>query len=489
MDRLPVKILSLIMENIRYQEPPYYGHYPESKLAPYVTISRQWQAIVEPIIWRKIKIWKPGSMDLLRQYTSGDAYRCARPTYIEYLNWSAASLVNRGSLYAITQWDLNVHQKVFPDWITGQHQKLLSELFHLLKTWEDVKSRMKLAINLADCHSAYSHGSKRWSDLEWDEWKSSTLDQLWQKGQYNYCLDLNDDLVRSFPVIPYITIFKLPDAGTRSATFFRLLTRFPNVRDVRGGEGYDIPSRAYVALQEQRQGIVDNLLLLPESVDSFKYEIDYQREMSYNPTHDAANYLDPQGLDEFSIAFRSVSMSLRKLELSHVRVSSALFWPGPHEKVDTESLFWPNLEELLVQFVPPFAADGKWLLDNDLQKWSATKVEEPDQPWDYEDGYSYRDILRSTEGNELFASIGLAAQRMPRLRDLGFSLRPEHNEGDATQELTFTRDLVTGNSRLEIKTGIPDYDVGENVTSAWRLNGEKAKKFREWSTIELDKWP
>jgi hypothetical protein len=94
-------------------------------------------------------------------------------------------------------------------------------------------------------------------------------------------------------------------------------------------------------------------------VDTFKYKIDYKREMSHNPGHNAANYLNPQGFDELSIGLRTLSMRLRKLKLKYVRISSALFWPGESENVDTTGLCWPNLEELLIQEVPPFTADGK----------------------------------------------------------------------------------------------------------------------------------
>ncbi|KAL4951182.1 hypothetical protein BDW69DRAFT_186656 [Aspergillus filifer] len=195
-------------------------------------------------------------------------------------------------------------------------------------------------------------------------------------------------------------------------------------------------------------GMVDHLSLLPESVDNFKYKIHYEREMSYNPAHDAAKYLNSQVLNDFSIVFRSLSMRL----------------PQTRAQSRSKPLFWPILEELLVESVPPYPADGKWLLDNDPHKYRHIDIDEnPDQPWDYEHGYAQGDILRNTEGNGVFASSGLAAQRMPRLRDLEFSLRPEFNEGDATQILTFSRDMVTGKARLEIHTGLPDYDIGRTL--------------------------
>ncbi|KAL4934858.1 hypothetical protein BDV06DRAFT_150875 [Aspergillus oleicola] len=80
--------------------------------------------------------------------------------------------------------------------------------------------------------------------------------------------------------------------------------------------------------------------------------------MSYKPSHDAAKYLNSHGLDEFSIVVRSLSTRLRRLKLSHVRISSALVWPGASEEVDTASLYWPKPEELVVRHVPPYMLGG-----------------------------------------------------------------------------------------------------------------------------------
>lgn len=107
-----------------------------------------------------------------------------------------------------------------------------------------------------------------------------------------------------------------------------------------------------------RAEVVDHLSLLPESVETFTYSISAQRELSINPARNAANYLSSQGLDDFSIAFRTLSTTLRELHLEDVRISSALFWPVAEEKVDTKYLYWPNLEVLKVLEAPPYTADG-----------------------------------------------------------------------------------------------------------------------------------
>lgn len=81
--------------------------------------------------------------------------------------------------------------------------------------------------------------------------------------------------------------------------------------------------------------------------------------MSWTPDLDAANYLSVSGLDEVLIAFRTLSMRLRVLHLSNIRINSELFWPSPEEDngiVDT--LHWPMLEDIEITDMPPYTADG-----------------------------------------------------------------------------------------------------------------------------------
>lgn len=81
--------------------------------------------------------------------------------------------------------------------------------------------------------------------------------------------------------------------------------------------------------------------------------------MSWTPVEDAANYLSARGLDELSIAFRTLSMRLRFLHLTNVRVNSELFWASPEEEgVIIDTLHWPVLEVITILYTPPYTADG-----------------------------------------------------------------------------------------------------------------------------------
>jgi hypothetical protein len=75
----------------------------------------------------------------------------------------------------------------------------------------------------------------------------------------------------------------------------------------------------------------------------------------------------------------------------------------------------------------------------------------------------------------MYASMGLAARRMPRLRRLEFSFRAEIPECGATERLEFERNLDTGKSRFKVATGCW-YLIGEKVILAWELQGKLASR-------------
>jgi hypothetical protein len=84
------------------------------------------------------------------------------------------------------------------------------------------------------------------------------VDQLWHRAQIPHQLQIPPALVEELPILPYVTVFGLHEAESGDATpsvFMGLLSRFPNVRRVYGGEGHAISGGAWKALMEQRQGM------------------------------------------------------------------------------------------------------------------------------------------------------------------------------------------------------------------------------------------
>ncbi|KAL2843052.1 hypothetical protein BJX68DRAFT_157804 [Aspergillus pseudodeflectus] len=480
MVHFPAEIVQQIVEYIRISEESRFHPYKKCKILPYAVVARQWQVAVERLLWQEVALNTSISLAQLKEWTSGDAYRCARAGYIRHLisMWPNLGCYNWGKK---DEQDDHIEQaNRYAEWYDEQHHKYLLDLFNLLASWKDQNASMRLSLRL-DGDERIEHEPQP-EDVTRAEWEDMTLDQLWQKGFAAYPPRLTENSVRELPTLPYITSFGVydpEDSDHRPSAFFLLLTRFPNVRRIYGGEGGLVLTESLRALVAQRQDLTDHLSLVPESAEKFKYEIDSTRELARNPATNAANYLSPRGLDELSIGFRTLSTRLRKLKLEFVRISSALFWPGPEEEdYDSASLHWPKLEELVVLGVPPYTADGKWILDNDAGKWHHISLEEleadPDQGWDYDTGhYGYREIMRRDAADEMYSSMGRAARRMPRLRRLEFSFRAETGECGPTERLEFERDLSTGKNRLQIATGCW-YLIGEKVILAWGLQGKLA---------------
>ncbi|KAL3451478.1 hypothetical protein BJX65DRAFT_293459 [Aspergillus insuetus] len=478
-------------------------------LASYATLSRSWQAAVERIIWQDIKLGWGRSLVQLKEYTSapssvntssqdhdahGAYYRRERIRYIRAMTWT---------------WDpdrspLQDTKDELPEGYNKHFQASLVELFTLLESWRDMKANtgMDLALYLGRNTFIDLPDEVQWAlQPSVAELATLSIDQLWHRALIPHQLHLSPASVHELPMLPYITCFGLhepDDSDVYPSVFFGLLSRLPNVKRVYGGEGRAILGGAWKALIEQRQEIIDHLPLFPESVETFKYKIDYKREMSHNPAHNAANYLSPQGLDEMSIGFRALSMRLRKLKLMYVRISGALFWPGEGETVDTTTLYWPHLEELLIQGVPPYTTDGQWILDNDPDKWynnsDVSLEEDPDQDWEYDECgfYGAREPIKGHEADKIYSAMGYAVQRMPGLRILDFSFRAESGDRGPNEWLKFERDVKTGKTDLAICSN-SGFRVGEEVLDAWKVHEAGEEKVgemkRRYGRVTFETWP
>jgi hypothetical protein len=132
---------------------------------------------------------------------------------------------------------------------------------------------------------------------------------------------------------------------------------------------------------------------------------------------------------------------------------------------------------------------GKWILDNDPDIETFVEMEDPDDQWDYDEmGYDARGLIRSDEVDKLYSAMGKAAQRMPRLRFLEFRFRGETPSQEDWECLLFFRDEKTGEADLMISTDW-EYKLGEEVITAWGLEGEKAEELRKYLRVEFDHWP
>jgi hypothetical protein len=394
---VPSDVIYIIITIIRDTPPPKKKRIvcrndERAKLAPYATVSRQWQAVVEHIIWqRQLRINRAGDwLARLKAFTSGTPDRRARVGYIRRLLWEPE--INRDHLHDKAVADGVDNAKMFCERHDRQCQASLRNLFELLHTWKDRQANIELSLWFYD--EIYARVGDDVMNITQEQWESLDHYQLWKTGNAIHQVYLTAEDIQKLPPLPQVTSLILHDINyttLRPLSFFHILGRLPHVGQIFGGEGGSLQPEALRGLTDQRQGTVicvchvdiidivnhdlrrtevaDHLLILPESAETFTFAITGHRELSLNPARDAANYLSPRGLDEFSISCRSLSLRLRELRLENVRVSKALFWPTIEEKVDPTCLAWPKLEILEVLEVPPYTPDGMSLWGSNLKHY------------------------------------------------------------------------------------------------------------------------
>lgn len=100
---------------------------------------------------------------------------------------------------------------------------------------------------------------------------------------------------------------------------------------------------------------------MPGSLRVFHYF--NQLEKPWQNTLPALNVLSDK-IDTFALDVRSLSLHLRELKISHVAVTSDIFWPldSQGRAAGCEaSLHWPYLETIEFDEVPDYLSSGKLL--------------------------------------------------------------------------------------------------------------------------------
>jgi hypothetical protein len=150
-------------------------------------------------------------------------------------------------------------------WYDAQYEKYLRELFALLDSWKDRNASMELSLRL-DGEGQIEHErppEDEQGEIRHDVWKDMTFDQVWKSGLIAYPPRVTEDSIRDLPTLPYITSFRLYDADDsdhRPSAFFLLLTRFPHVKKVYGGEGGSVLRESPRVVESHRQGIPSSVL-------------------------------------------------------------------------------------------------------------------------------------------------------------------------------------------------------------------------------------
>jgi hypothetical protein len=259
---VPSDVIHIIVTIIRDTPRPkkkrsVFGNEERTKIAQYATVSRQWQAVVERVIWqRQLRIdYAGGWLAQLKAFTSGTSDRRARVGYIRRLLWEPE--INWDHLREKAVADGADKAQKFSERHDRQCQASLRDLFELLHTWKDRQVNVELSLRF-NGHT-YARGEDDVRNITQEQWESLDYYQLWKTGNAIHQVYLTAEDIQKLPRLPQVTSLILLDIDTtvlRPLSFFHILSRLPHVRHISGGEGGSLQPRALRVLTDQRQGTV-----------------------------------------------------------------------------------------------------------------------------------------------------------------------------------------------------------------------------------------
>lgn len=223
------------------------------KLNQCTVISRQWQAIVERMIWRRIRV---DSVQRLQQFTSDDPYRRARVGYIQHIHWWVGcwrDLPVKAQIHGNHD-DNEIYAQALQDWYQRSFLSCLRSMLQVLGSWEDRADGISLSLGFSQ--DLYV-GSPPEKEITPDEKASMSLYQLCRLSQVPCLLDLTGRDLQDMSMVSSVGAFELYDherAMLQPSAFFHILSHFPCAKHVVFGESWVIPQDALQALFSQRKG-------------------------------------------------------------------------------------------------------------------------------------------------------------------------------------------------------------------------------------------
>jgi hypothetical protein len=208
--------------------------------------------------------------------------------------------------------------------------------------------------------------------------------------------------------------------------------------------GYETPSTEPLMRGNTRDATAAALSNLPPSVQSLHYTGDLMKEAE-GPDETRSPDMAFRKQDMLCAAFHKISRQLKSLHIDGEVVFPELFCPFDEGSQGLLQTHWPYLETLHVENIDESSA------------FSALPR--------YADGSASDETLLDRYVDDLYATAGYAAQKMPRLKDLVVRFMYRH-------ELSFGYEQ--GDWSLEIlKRSCDTYVPSARVLEAWKVLGRQ----------------
>ncbi|KAJ5800546.1 uncharacterized protein N7518_002614 [Penicillium psychrosexuale] len=226
-------------------------------------------------------------------------------------------------------------------------------------------------------------------------------------------------------------------------------------------------------IQARRAALSSLLGSLPRSLRVLDYE--GESDGPWKPSMPALNLI-PSGIDGVSLNLRDLSVHLQELKLKRTSILRPAELGFLH-------LNWPYLKILEIEFVPAWLPSGEWTYHNTPEDQAEIdNIEDwEDEICDVEAGWKYPKLRTEEHFHRLLISLGYAARRMPRLKDMKFEV-----ESQDEFMLHFRNcDEIT----LELETR-SRYQPANRVAKAWNFAMDDVRFPNDYDFfVILPSWP
>ncbi|KAL2809177.1 hypothetical protein BJX63DRAFT_424017 [Aspergillus granulosus] len=512
---LPRELLFLIMEHLRQDS---------VSLLPYARVCRTWQSVFESFIFSTVTIYsgndsnkahqqKGISLEEFNRATSG--HNSARRAWIrevrydilvpyELLDWTS---VKDDTGYTVDNPIRRANDEAF--------QAAIASLFTVLSTW-DQTHRLALTIGLLECKQGLA--------LEPNTWDFAP-----EAGAYRF--DYRDGRTQSVPpyrarlsdpsaLVPAPCVEKLTFANVKNRVekkidlfadykeqdseeedpaldprprnrwhqvwaeaVFQIAASCPTITELHLNLHEYVRPDHIEYIQDRRAAVAEGLQKLPTSLRLFDYAGHY--EEPWKDTMPALNVLKT-GIDILATTLRGLTIVLRELRLDRVRLSTDFLWPldGDSNPIANPSYCWPNLESLIMTYIPPFTPEGKWLTfpDADEQRQINEVSDWEAEICNSERGYIRRQVLDTEQFHRLFISWGYAARHAPRITTMKYHLKDR-----SKVDFSFTTHGEKANLHWKSRSS---YRPDHRVARAWGFGLDALVLDESRSvSVSLPRWP
>jgi hypothetical protein len=166
-------------------------------------------------------------------------------------------------------------------------------------------------------------------------------------------------------------------------------------------------------------------------------------------------------MDSLSIALNQLSQQLESIKLSHIMISSELFWPAGAGK---SILFWPNLVAFDLSYEAATSC-GKWLFERD-PAWN-DKCTESSCHFDSPQSCNEFRMLPNKHINDIYLAAAYAAKNMPRLNRMRLEAEIRSSvphEPNPVPTHIFQYDVTLGKA-IWVSSSV--FHIAEEVRRAW----------------------